>query len=134
MRAFLLFLLAWNAQWVHAADASWPSYLGSPGSEQYSSLTQINKSNVKQLEVVWSYPTGEKGDYLFNPTVIDGVMYVLAKNNSIVALDAFQHRRGNTKRHQLLGEQRPLRPPLAVFERGLPNRYRRADRRNDSKL
>jgi glucose dehydrogenase len=88
MRAFLLFLLAWTAQWAHAGDASWPAYLGGPGSEQYSSLTQINKSNVKQLEVVWSYPTGEKGNYLFNPTVVDGVMYVLAKNNSIVALDA----------------------------------------------
>jgi quinoprotein glucose dehydrogenase len=88
MRIALLFLLAWTAKWVHAADASWQAYLGGAGSEQYSSLTQINKSNVKQLEVVWSYPTGEKGDYLFNPTVIDGVMYVLAKNNSIVALDA----------------------------------------------
>ena len=63
-------------------------YLGSPGSEQYSPLTQINKSNVKQLEVAWTYPTGEKGNYLFSPTVVGGTMYVLAKNNSIVALDA----------------------------------------------
>ena len=88
MRASLLFLLACTAQFVYAADASWPVYLGSPGSEQYSSLTQINKSNVKQLEIAWQYSTGEKGSYLFNPTVVDGTMYVLAKNNSIVALDA----------------------------------------------
>jgi quinoprotein glucose dehydrogenase len=39
---------------------------------------QINKSNVKQLEVAWTYPTGE-GSYLFNPIVIDNVMYVQAK-------------------------------------------------------
>jgi glucose dehydrogenase len=88
MRARLLLILACAGRWAVAADASWPAYLGGPGSEQYSSLTQINKSNVKDLEVVWTYPTGEKGNYLFNPLVIDGAMYVLAKNNSIVALDA----------------------------------------------
>lgn len=88
MRASILFLWAWAAPWTAVADASWPAYLGSPGSEQYSSLTQINKGNVKQLEVVWTYPTGEKGNYFFNPTVVDGTMYVLAQNNSIVALDA----------------------------------------------
>ena len=87
MRAPIL-VLALAAQWALAADASWPAYSGGPGSEKYSSLTQINKNNVKQLEVVWSYPTGEKGNYLFNPIIVDGVMYVLAKNNSVVALDA----------------------------------------------
>lgn len=76
---------------LSAADqshATWTSYLGSPDSDQYSSLKQINKSNVNKLEMVWTYQTGERGTYLFNPIVIDGVMYVLAKNNSIVALDA----------------------------------------------
>jgi glucose dehydrogenase len=43
---------------------------------------------VTQLEVAWTYQTGEGGNYLFNPVVIDGVMYVLAKNRSIVALNA----------------------------------------------
>ena len=73
-----------------AADehSTWSSYLGTPDSDQYSSLKQINKSNVKQLEVAWTYPTGENGNYLFNPIVIGETMYVLAKNNSIVALDA----------------------------------------------
>jgi quinoprotein glucose dehydrogenase len=88
MGAHFLPMLACAAGWALAADTSWPAYLGGPGSEQYSSLTQINKGNVKQLEVAWTYPTGEKGNYLFNPLVVDGVMYVLAKNNSIVALDA----------------------------------------------
>jgi glucose dehydrogenase len=74
--------------WAYAADASWPEYLGGPGSEQYSSLKQINKNNVKQLDLAWTYATGATGQYLFNPIVVDSVMYVLAKNNSIVALDA----------------------------------------------
>jgi quinoprotein glucose dehydrogenase len=73
-----------------AADrsfATWGQYQGGADSSQYSSLKQINKSNVKQLEVAWTYPTGP-GIYTFDPLVVDGVMYVLAKSNSIVALDA----------------------------------------------
>jgi len=30
----------------------------------------------------------ERGNYVFTPIVVDGVMYVLAKSNSVVALDA----------------------------------------------
>ena len=37
----------------------WPSYGGDPGSSKYSSLTQISKDNVDDLEVAWTYRTGE---------------------------------------------------------------------------
>ena len=66
--------------------AGWDQYLGGVDSSQYSSLDQVNKSNVGQLAVAWTYPTGE--NYSFNPLVIGSTMYVLAKNRSIVALDA----------------------------------------------
>src|SRR5271168_239386 len=75
---------------VSAAErsfATWGQYLGGADSSQYSSLKQINKSNVKQLEVAWTFQTGP-GTYTFNPIVVDGVMYVLAQSNSVVALDA----------------------------------------------
>jgi quinoprotein glucose dehydrogenase len=67
---------------------TWSDYGGSADAAQYSALSQINRSNVSQLEVAWIYPTGDDRRYFFNPLVADGVMYVLAKNNSIVALDA----------------------------------------------
>src|SRR6185503_9673229 len=67
---------------------TWNQYLGGADSSQYSSLSQINKANVKQLAVAWSYATGDNVQYLFNPLVVDGVMYVQAKNSSLVALDA----------------------------------------------
>lgn len=77
---------------LFAADdrsyTTWSDYLGSSDSAQYSSLKQINKSNVSQLQVAWSYPTDDKNSYSFNPIIVDGVMYVEAKNNAIVALDA----------------------------------------------
>src|SRR6516225_3326130 len=72
-----------------AADhRGWREYAGSSDSSQFSGLRQIDKSNVGRLEIAWTYPTGDNRKYSFNPIVLDGVMYVLAKDNSIVALDA----------------------------------------------
>ena len=67
---------------------TWSDYGGAADSAQYSALSQINRSNVAKLERVWSYPTGDENRYAFNPLVVDGWIYVLARNNSIVALDA----------------------------------------------
>lgn len=67
---------------------TWRDYSGSPDAAQYSALKQIDRSNVTQLEVAWTYPVGDDRHYFFNPIVIEGTMYVLAKNNSIVALEA----------------------------------------------
>ncbi len=87
-------LVAGVAQ-VEASDkgpkpyTTWSDYEGGPDSAQYSALTQINKSNVTQLQQVWFYPGGHNGfRYGFNPLVVDGVMYVLGKDNNLVALDA----------------------------------------------
>ncbi|HEY7337315.1 MAG TPA: pyrroloquinoline quinone-dependent dehydrogenase [Bryobacteraceae bacterium] len=68
--------------------AGWREYLGGADSSQYSSLKQIDRTNVARLQIAWSYPTGDETQYLFNPAIVDGVMYVLARNNSLVALDA----------------------------------------------
>ena len=43
---------------------------------------------MNRLEVAWSYPTGDDRSYVFNPIVVDGVMFVQARNSSLVALDA----------------------------------------------
>ena len=67
---------------------SWADYSGASDSSQYSALDQINRSNVAKLELAWTYQTGDNNKYFFNPLVVDKVAYVLAKNNSIVALDA----------------------------------------------
>jgi quinoprotein glucose dehydrogenase len=81
---------------AHAADgwsarpySTWKEYGGAPDDSQYSSLKQINRSNVAALKQVWFYPTGNNGfRYGSNPIVIDSTMYVIGKNNSVVALDA----------------------------------------------
>ena len=68
---------------------TWSDYGGSSDSMQYSALKQINKSNVSRVELAWSYPVpGTSGRFGFNPLIADRVMYVLGKDNAIVALDA----------------------------------------------
>ena len=39
---------------------TWRTYGGGAHGSQYSALDQIDKSNVTQLEVVWSFPAGER--------------------------------------------------------------------------
>ena len=67
---------------------TWSDYGGAADAAQYSALQQINRSNVSKLEVAWIYPTGDGNKYFFNPLVAGRLMYVLARNNSIIALDA----------------------------------------------
>jgi quinoprotein glucose dehydrogenase len=64
---------------------NWPQYGGGADSAQYTPLTIVNRSNVASLDVAWTYPTG--GNSVFNPLVIDGVMYT-AVQDAVVALDA----------------------------------------------
>jgi len=69
----------------HAAD--WPDYGGAPDQSKYAVTRDISRKNISQLEVAWTYPTGDERAYQFNPVIVDGVMYVLAKNSSLVAID-----------------------------------------------
>jgi len=65
----------------------WDAYLGGSESSQYSSLTQIDKDNVNQLEVAWTYETGPGQPPQFNPIVADGKMFVLRGDGKIAALN-----------------------------------------------
>src|SRR5690349_7188976 len=88
-RSFIaVFVLALGPPASAQNHKTWRDYGGASDSAQYSALAQIDRSNVSKLEVAWTYPTGDNNKYYFNPLVVDGVMYVLAHNNSIVALDA----------------------------------------------
>jgi len=69
------------------ASPNWEGYLGD-NSAQYSPLDQVNQSNVTQLQVAWTFQAGGTQPPRFNPVVVNGVMYVVAQDNVIVALDA----------------------------------------------
>jgi glucose dehydrogenase len=53
---------------------TWTTYGGGAHSSQYSALDQINKSNVSQLQAVWTFPV--TGTVILNPLVVDDVMFL----------------------------------------------------------
>jgi alcohol dehydrogenase (cytochrome c) len=68
---------------------NWPQYHRSHNAWRFSPLAQIDKSNVKKLKVAWIHQPGVITHGLqATPIVIDGVMYTIAADNNVFALDA----------------------------------------------
>lgn len=92
---FLFFCSAYLLQSCEApptraagAGADWAHYLGDPTSNQYSSLTQINSKNADQLEIAWTYDTGDSANYQVNNLIVDGRLYTPTPHSRVIALDA----------------------------------------------
>src|SRR6202521_3944783 len=66
----------------------WPVYGGTAENNHFSSLTQINRKNVKRLRIAWTFDTEESGGLQTSPIVIDGVLYGLTPSQKVFALDA----------------------------------------------
>ncbi|HVL91568.1 MAG TPA: hypothetical protein VM841_15205, partial [Actinomycetota bacterium] len=50
----------------------WPGYSGGADNSRFFASRQINKSNVNQLQVAWTYPYG---DTTFAPVAVRGAIY-----------------------------------------------------------
>ena len=86
--SILLFLVV-DALAVDAKEnADWPVYLGGKERNLYSILKQINRSNVSQLEIAWTFETGDKAEYQANNLIVDGLLYTPTPSRKVVALDA----------------------------------------------
>lgn len=75
----------------------WRYYGGDAGGNKYSPLTEINKTNVRQLRPAWIFDSGDWSDaknasarsaFETTPIVVDGVMYVSTSFHRLFALDA----------------------------------------------
>ena len=69
-------------------NTDWAVYGGAPENTHYSALAQINRSNVKNLAVAWSFDTGESGGFETSPLIVDGALYGITPSQKIFALDA----------------------------------------------
>ena len=70
------------------AQNDWTYFGQDQGAAKYSTLTQINTGNVKNLKRAWTFHTGDKsGFFESTPLVINSVMYFAAPNG-FYALDA----------------------------------------------
>jgi glucose dehydrogenase len=67
---------------------TWSAYGGTPDQLRYSTFSQINRSNVKQLAVAWTYDSGETGGLQTQPIVVDNVLYAYTPSHKTFALRA----------------------------------------------
>ena len=87
-RLTLAAALALAAIALVSAQNNWAGFGQDPGATKFSTLTQINADNVKNLKRAWTFHTGDKSGFFESGLiVIDGVMYFSAQNG-VFALDA----------------------------------------------
>ncbi|MEE8321908.1 MAG: PQQ-binding-like beta-propeller repeat protein [Gammaproteobacteria bacterium] len=86
-------------------DTDWPLYGRDYSNQRFSPLKQINRENIDQLSLAWSYHTGKHGTFQTSPIVVDGVMYITTPFNDVIALDAKSGQEKWRYRHQLRGEK-----------------------------
>lgn len=86
------------------AAGDWPTYGGDPGASGYSPVDEINRDNVVDLSLAWTWETGDMplsgprlpvpgasvrpGAYQNTPIVLNDTMYVSTPYNRVVALNA----------------------------------------------
>ena len=80
-------VLAENAR-AAQEQQDWPAYGGAPENSHYSRLAQINRSNVRQLAVAWSFDTEEEGGLQTSPVIVEGILYGLTPTQKVFALNA----------------------------------------------
>src|SRR5262245_48362597 len=72
-----------------STSVEWPVVASGPGGMRYSPLTQVNVTNVSQLQVAWTYDVSDgAGTLETNPIVVDGVLYGYTPAQKIFAVNA----------------------------------------------
>ena len=60
---------------------------GGAGGDHYSSLTQINRGNAKNLKQAWRFDTGDEGLLENTPLVVGRMLYAVTFGEKVIALD-----------------------------------------------
>jgi quinoprotein glucose dehydrogenase len=77
-------------------EQGWPNYGNDPGGTRYSPAHQIDRTNVTQLQVAWTYQTGalqqqteliHKAAFEATPILVDNKLFLSTPYNHVIALD-----------------------------------------------
>src|SRR5271154_3041660 len=77
-------------------DKGWTAYGGDGGGMRYSGAKQIDRGNVGQLKLAWSYRTGaldvktkliEKAAFEATPILVEGKLFLSTPYDHVIALD-----------------------------------------------
>ena len=88
---FCLFALSCSQKASEIDYTDWSHYGGPEDGSRYSALTQINKENVAQLEVAWTYRTGdatERSQIQCQPILVGDLLYGTTPKLNVFALNA----------------------------------------------
>jgi quinoprotein glucose dehydrogenase len=86
----MLLLLSGASLLAEDPYRGWEAFGGGPGNIHYSSLTQINRDNVGQLKIAWTYESGDaypNSDMQCNPILAGGMLFVTTPKLRVAALD-----------------------------------------------
>jgi quinoprotein glucose dehydrogenase len=89
-------ILCWTNAAVAQSDAGWPNYGNDAGGSRYSAARQIDRTNVAQLQPVWTYRTGalkqqthliEKAAFETTPILVENQLFLSTPYNQVIALN-----------------------------------------------
>jgi quinoprotein glucose dehydrogenase len=95
-RALLTLLLAVLFT-ISLSAQGWPTYGGDPGGQRFSSATQITRSNLKNLQPIWTFrthaldtrrPTNKEASFEATPILDGDTLYLTTPYDTVIALDA----------------------------------------------
>src|SRR5580700_11233868 len=98
-KSWLLVVLAivcWAAQAQSAPDLGWPNYGNDAGGTRYSAARQIDRTNVAQLQVAWTFRTGalqqqtemiRKAAFEATPILVEDKLFLSTPYNHVLALN-----------------------------------------------
>jgi quinoprotein glucose dehydrogenase len=79
-----------------APDVGWPNYGNDAGGTRYSAAQQIDRTNVAQLKLAWTYRTGalqpqteliRKAAFESTPILVENKLFLSTPYNHVIALD-----------------------------------------------
>lgn len=91
--AVLLVLAACKTSSEKAAYTTWEAYGGGKENMHYSSLKEIDTTNVSRLRVAWTFHTGDadtskSSQIQCNPIIVDSIMYLVSPTLKLFAVHA----------------------------------------------
>ncbi|MEI7783821.1 MAG: methanol/ethanol family PQQ-dependent dehydrogenase [Betaproteobacteria bacterium] len=90
-----------------ANPSNWAMQAGNMHNQRYSSLKQINTSNVNKLQVAWTFSTGVLRGHEGSPLVVDGVMYLVSPfPNKVFAI--------NLDTQEIIWKYEPKQDPAVI--------------------
>jgi len=96
MPGLLLLWLASDSFAQARRDAGWPNYGNDPGGTRYSPALQIDRNNVGQLKVAWTFRTGalphdaeldHKAAFEATPILVDDKLFLSTPYDHVIALN-----------------------------------------------